>query len=202
MTRIIALDTTSSLGSIALIENGQVTEELAMHSPDGFSPILFGKLEEMLKRHDWQLASVDCFAGATGPGSFTGVRVCLTAIKGLAESCGKPVMGISNLQAIATFGTSALRAPWLDARRGEIYGGLYSADLAALEDEVVLPMETWKAGLPPDAEIIPGDGKVIAAAVGQIAHQQFIQGTGSDPAILDANYVRRSDAELFWTEVV
>lgn len=202
MARIIALDTTSALGSIALIEDGDLIEEITMHSPDGFSPVLFGKLEELLTRHQIPLQSIDCFAGAIGPGSFTGVRVCLTAIKGLAESCDKPVIGVSNLAAVASFGSSPQRAPWIDARRGEIYGGVYSEDLALLSEERVLPMDQWKSEIPASAEVIPGDGKPLAAAIGRIAHRLFLNGNRMDPAGLDANYVRRSDAELFWTEVV
>ncbi len=202
MARLVALDTTSAQGSIALLEDGVILEELEMHSPDGFSPVLFGKLQEMLERHHWDIKSVDCFAGATGPGSFTGVRVCLTAIKGLAESCQKPVIGISNLAAIATFGTEAIRAPWLDARRGEIYGAIFTHDLELIREEAVLSLDQWKASLPSDAELIAGDGKPVAAAIARIAYPQFLAGLRKDPAALDANYVRRSDAELFWTEVV
>ncbi len=202
MARLVALDTTSAQGSIALLEDGVILEELEMHSPDGFSPVLFGKLQEMLERHHWDIKSVDCFAGATGPGSFTGVRVCLTAIKGLAESCQKPVIGISNLAAIATFGTGAIRAPWLDARRGEIYGAIFTHDLELIREEAVLSLDQWKASLPSDAELIAGDGKPVAAAIARIAYPQFLAGLRKDPAALDANYVRRSDAELFWTEVV
>lgn len=200
MTRILALDTTSSFGSIALLEDGQLIEQLEMESPDGFSHVVFDKLHALLDRHSWMVTSIDCFAGAAGPGSFTGVRVGLTAVKALAEACGKPVFGISNLQAIASFGTAPIRAPWIDARRGEIYGGLYSQDLQYLAPEIVCPMEQWKQHLPPTAEVISGDRKVLAAAIAKIAEQRYLSGDNPDPASIDANYVRRSDAELFWTE--
>ncbi len=70
---------------------------------------------------------VDCFAAASGPGSFTGVRVGLACVKGLAEALGKPAVAVSNLRAIASFGTAPWRAVVLDARRGEIYGAVYDA---------------------------------------------------------------------------
>lgn len=201
MPRIAAFDATSAFGSIALLENGRLIEETEMHSPDGFSHIVFDQFRAILDRHAWPLDSIDCFAGAAGPGSFTGVRVCLSAVQGLAESCGKTVFGVSNLQAVASMGTAAIRAPWLDARRGEIYGGTYSANLTELSPEVVISMEQWKAQLPPGAEIIAGDRRALAAAVARIAERRFLAGERNDPATLDANYVRRSDAELFWSEV-
>ena len=91
---------------------------------------------------------VDCFAAACGPGSFTGVRVGLAAVKGLAEATGKPVAGVSNLQALAWFGTAPLRACVLDARRGEIYGALYNSKLELISGEKVNHFPDWCVSLP------------------------------------------------------
>jgi len=126
-SRIIAIDTTSEFGSIALTENGAVVEEIEMHSTDGFGPILFDLLAESMKRHSWTYDSVGGYAAAAGPGSFTGVRVGLSAVKGLAEVCGARAAGVSNLQAMAVYGSAAIRAPFCDARRGEIFGGVLTA---------------------------------------------------------------------------
>ncbi len=90
MGRILSLDTTSEFASLALVEGGAVVEEVMLHSTDGFGHILYPHLEALLARRGWDLASVDCFAAASGPGSFTGVRVGLAAVKGLAEGAGKP----------------------------------------------------------------------------------------------------------------
>jgi tRNA threonylcarbamoyladenosine biosynthesis protein TsaB len=200
MARILAIDTTGDPGSAALIEDDRIVEEVSLRAPDGFSPVIFGAIQELLQSHGWPLESVDCFAGASGPGSFTGVRVCLTAIKGLAEATGKPAIAISNLQALALHATGDIRAVWLDARRGEIYGGLFDSQLEPLAEEVVGPMERWQNSLPPNAAILQGGEIPLAGAIGRIAMGRYRSGDRPDPASLDANYVRRSDAELFWKE--
>lgn len=171
-----------------------------MESPDGFSHVLFGELEALLARHGWTIRDADAIAAAGGPGSFTGVRVSLAAAKGLAEAAGKPVLAVSNLQAGATFGTGAVRAPWIDARRGEVYGGLYSADLDALGEERVTAFERWRASLPERAELIAVDGRALAGAIARIAAERLARGERTSPEAIDANYVRRSDAEMFWKE--
>ena len=198
MTRILALDTTGELGSIALVEDGAVVEEVVLRSADGFAHVVFGEIEALLGRHGLSYQEIDVFAAAAGPGSFTGVRVGLTAAKGLAEATGRRVAAVSNLRAVASFGTNAVRAAMMDARRGEIYGGVYNSNLELIADEVVMPKEQWLATLPDGAEIVEGGGRALAGAIGKIAasHPQLAR----DPAEIDANYVRRSDAELLWRE--
>ncbi|MCX6592084.1 MAG: tRNA (adenosine(37)-N6)-threonylcarbamoyltransferase complex dimerization subunit type 1 TsaB [Acidobacteria bacterium] len=195
--RLLALDTTSEHGSIALLEYGQVVATREMHEEDGYSAVIFGVIAELLAHVGWKLGDLDCFAGATGPGSFTGVRVCLTAVKGLAEANNRPALGVSNLEALASLGNDAVRAPWLDAHRGEVYSGLYDARGRALGPEAVMPQLEWQGRVEPDVERIPGDGVPLAAAIGRIAYRRWRAGERPDPASLEANYVRRSDAELF-----
>ncbi len=212
--RILAIDTTSNFGSLALHEDGETVEEVPLHSPDGFSQILYGQLESLLHRHDWPLASVDVFAAAAGPGSFTGVRVGLTAVKGLADAMGRGAVAVSNLQALAEFGVSDARGVVMDARRGEIYAALYDANLQPLAPEIVTTFPTWLSNLPrkPEEIISPDfspfrasfaiesvrivEQRTLASAIARIAATTPAQ----NPALLDANYVRRSDAELFWTD--
>ncbi|MCX6595670.1 MAG: tRNA (adenosine(37)-N6)-threonylcarbamoyltransferase complex dimerization subunit type 1 TsaB [Acidobacteria bacterium] len=197
--RLLALDTTSEHGSVALLEYGQVVATREMHEEDGYSAVIFGVIAELLARVGWKLSDLDCFAGATGPGSFTGVRVCLTAVKGLAEANGRPAVGVSNLQALASLGNDAVRAPWIDAHRGEVYSGLYDARGHALRPEAVAPREEWQAQLDPETEAITGEGVALASPIGRIAYGRWRAGERPDPASLEANYVRRSDAELFST---
>lgn len=160
----------------------------------------------MLRSYAIGLKEIDVFVAASGPGSFTGVRVGLACIKGLAEALGKPATAVSNLRAIASFGTAPLRAPVLDARRGEVYGAIYNDAGAIVQRETVVKFESWLAALPTGAEILSPDyaadgvpitrtPRELAAAVARLAPAQ-----AGDPAALDANYVRRSDAELFWKE--
>lgn len=203
---VLAVDTTGEHGSIALARGGEILVETAIHSPDGFAHVILGRIEGMLQEADTLLREVDIFAAASGPGSFTGVRVGLACVKGLAEATGKPAAAISNLRAIATFGTAEFRAPLLDAHRGEIYGAVYDPAGAIVLRETVGKIEPWLASLPAGAEILSPDcsfemveivrtPREIAAAIAKIAPAE-----ARDPAALDANYVRRSDAELFWRE--
>ncbi len=199
---ILAIDTTSEFGSIALTEANVVVEEIALHAPEGFGHVLFGHIEELLERNGITVYQMECFAAASGPGSFTGVRVGLTAAKGLAEATGKRMVAVSNLRALASFGTAPLRATAIDARRGEIYGAVYNSQLELVMPEVVTKLDSWLATLPHGSELISSitTPRALAAAIGHIAWDEFTLGRSSDPAEIDANYVRRSDAELFWKE--
>ncbi len=210
---ILALDTTSEFGSLALRRSNETLAEIQLHSPDGFGHMIFQAIADILAQAQLRLEEIDCFAAASGPGSFTGVRVGLAAIKGLAEALGKPAVGISNLRALSLFGTAALRAVVLDARRGEVYGAVYDAQARLVVAETVSTWAGWLATVPGDAELIGFAGGpcqtagiaftaapyFLAAAVARCAE---IDGTAhwQDPVSLDANYVRRSDAELFWKE--
>ena len=102
---LLAIDTTGPTGSIALVSKAGVIEEISMESPDGFAHVVFGEVETLLARHEIGIGEIGGFAAASGPGSFTGVRVGLAAVKGLAEANGKQVVAISNLKALASFGT-------------------------------------------------------------------------------------------------
>src|ERR1700722_4209206 len=99
-------------------------EEAVLQAGDGFDHVLFGEIQSLLARTGLTLAALDGFASASGPGTFTGVRVGLTAVKGWAEGLSRKVVAVSNLKAMAYFGTRELRAPWMDARRGDIYGAV------------------------------------------------------------------------------
>lgn len=209
---ILAIDTTGAYGSIALAHSAGTVDEMPLHAPDGYAHVLFAYIEEILQRNHAKLADVACFAAAAGPGSFTGVRVGLACIKGLAEAMGKPAIGVSNLQAIASFGAAPLRAPVMDARRGEVYGAVYNAAGDLVQREMVAKFPVWLEGLPqgeveilsPDFEcegaMVKKTPRAIAAAVARLAAQKLARGEPGDPEKLDANYVRRSDAELFWKD--
>jgi tRNA threonylcarbamoyladenosine biosynthesis protein TsaB len=200
---ILSIDTTSEFGSIALTDAGRVIEEVALHAPDGFGHVLFGYIERLLEKTRTGVHQIECYAAASGPGSFTGVRVGLAAAKGLAEATGKRVVAVSNLRALASFGSAPLRATVIDARRGEVYAAVYNSRLELVSPEVVVKLEAWLPALPSsDCELIStvAAPRALAAAIGQIAWADLTAGLSSDPADIDANYVRRSDAELFWKD--
>src|SRR5262249_6022217 len=137
---ILAIDTTSEYGSLALAQDSRVIEAVSLHSREGYGHLIFQEILALLGRHGVKPPDVDGYAAASGPGSFTGVRVGLTAVKGLAEAHGKRVVPVSNLLALAYTGEGELRATVLDARRGEIYGAVYEAGLRPVVEEVVAKM--------------------------------------------------------------
>lgn len=206
---ILAVDTTSEHGSVALARGAEVVEEVALHAPTGYAQVLYGALEELLARHELTVAEVDCFAAASGPGTFTGVRVGLACVKGLAEALGRPAVAVSNLEALARFGRGPLRAVFLDARRAEIYGAVYDDAGRVVMPETVAKVAAWVAGLPAGVEFVapefvegvPEGPRVtapreLAGMVARVAAgREWL-----DPAALDANYVRRADAEMMWKE--
>lgn len=220
---ILALDLTSEFGSLAIRRDGKTAIERAIESRTGFAHLLFPALDGILSDAGLDLPAIDCFAASSGPGAFTGLRVALAAVKGLAVVAGKPALGVSKLRAMASFGTGSERAVLLDARRGEAFAAVYNDRLELVLEETVSAPETWLARLPEGGvyEFITADAawlrqivsstpyesarwietpRSLAAAVAQCAEADLGQGLTGDPATLDANYVRRSDAELYWTD--
>jgi tRNA threonylcarbamoyladenosine biosynthesis protein TsaB len=216
---ILAVDTTHEHGSLALVRAGETLGEVLLHGPEGFAHILYDHLARLLERHGVNVCDVDCFAAASGPGSFTGVRIGLACVKGLAEACAKPLVAVSNLEATARFGGGRLRAVVIDARRGEVYGAVYDAAGLAVVPETVGKFEPWLATLPEgELEFVTMDyapalggtrfenarvttaPRAVAGAVAAIALERLREGRACDPAAADANYVRRSDAELLWKD--
>ncbi len=223
---ILALDTTSRLGSVALLRDGALLEVRAIEAPKGFAANLYPEIRGLLERNNTALTDVDCFAAASGPGSFTGIRIGLTAAKSLAEVNGKKVVGVSNLRAMAELGEGRFRAPVMDARRGEVYAAVFDEDGQAVADEVVTPWpafvdlvdgrdvtflstETSLFGADGAAPLDAGENETettshmtldtpLAAGVARLAKQTMTAGEALDPEELDANYVRRPDAELNW----
>jgi tRNA threonylcarbamoyladenosine biosynthesis protein TsaB len=210
---ILALDTTSEFGSVALRRGDQIVAERILHSADGFAHVLFQAISELLRTAYIALEEIDIFAAASGPGSFTGVRVGLAAVKGLAAAEGKRAYGISTLRALCCFATGDNRAAILDARRGEVFAGIYNRNLHAVVPEMVGPLPSWLARLSasvdefvifagsPFAGALQGHRcteapRNLAGAVGLCAARDAQDGLSGDPAALDANYVRRPDAEL------
>src|SRR5262249_22984520 len=129
------------------------------------------------------------------------------------------VVAVSNLQALAWFGRSPLRATVLDARRGEVFGAVYNDSLELVQPEAVLKLDDWFKTLPDgqieivtkivtDGFVVSGTSipvleapKALASAVASIAAARFPAGLARDPSEIDANYVRRSDAELLWKDL-
>ncbi len=218
---VLAVDTTSELGSLALVEGSELLAQTALRSAEGYGHLIFAAIEALLADCRRGLSQVDCFAAAAGPGSFTGIRVGLAAMQGLADALSKPAIAVSTLRAVAWHGSASLRAAVIDARRGEIYGGLYTGSLGAAGRETVTDPGAWLDSLPAgDIEFLCRDARAagalaaarpyisnqlcvvpeeLAGSVGCIAAAALAEGH-VPAAPLEANYVRASDAEMYWRE--
>jgi tRNA threonylcarbamoyladenosine biosynthesis protein TsaB len=147
---ILAVDTSGSSGGAALVRNDTVLAERTGSSQEPCASRIFGDVSEVMRASGAAMGEVDLFAVAAGPGSFTGLRVGLTAAKAWAEVWGKPIAPVSGLEAVAAMATEPSRvlAPVLDARRGQLYAAQYTrqGDLTdglerATEDVVLAPGE-------------------------------------------------------------
>lgn len=222
---LLSLDTTSRQGSLALMKDGQLLETVSLEAPDGYGQVLFQEVRSLLARHQLKAREIDGYAAACGPGSFTGIRVGLAAIKALAEVHAKPVAGVSNLVAIAAAAEGSLRAPVMDARRGQVYAAVFDDSLRAVLGEIVIewPNFTAWAGSkdvtlattdpdlfgPGGAAPLPASWRdrprvvvpsALAGPVARVAAARFQRGEHLLPEVLEANYVRRPDAELRWKD--
>lgn len=234
---ILALDTSSPSGSVAVLRDERIIGSVSTWTDEVYSARMFRHVEFLLQELSLRLEEFDLFAVAAGPGSFTGLRVGLAAVKGWAEVYQKPIAAISGLEAVAvqSHSTVPLLVPVLDARRGQIYFGFYRrvdpAQLALESEECVATPEEFVQALSartPKVEFtvltpipalvrealsrletpLASPGKmsiddaspILAPYVGLLGYRRAQRGELSDALTLDANYVRRTDAELHWKD--
>jgi tRNA threonylcarbamoyladenosine biosynthesis protein TsaB len=139
---VLAIDTCDVNGSVALLRAGEIVGATGHLGSEAYSSWLLPTVDGLLKAADASLEDVDLFAVATGPGSFTGVRIGLTTVKAWGEVFGKPIAGMSRLEVLAAEASSdaAFVATFIDAQRGQVFGALYKRsgpDLVLVGDEAV-----------------------------------------------------------------
>lgn len=144
--RILAIDTTSPAGSVALLRDLETVSVIAASEDTPYSVRLFRDVDRLLRESGVPPPDVDLYAVATGPGSFTGVRVGLATVKAWAEVYHKPVAGVSALEALASQASpsESLIAGVADAHRGQLFAGLYERQGDVFRrrgDDVVLSPE-------------------------------------------------------------
>ena len=214
---LLAIDTARGEGGVALLRGGDRIDALSLGAGPGYGEVLFGAIERALAAASLSLGELDGFAVATGPGSFTGIRVGIGAAKALAEVNGKPLVGVSNLRALAR----SVQSPQpvvalLDARRGDVFAACYGDGADPLVPETVGRWEDLAprlngyegavianepelfeaggpaAGIPPSARTI-GPAS-LARVVALLAAGDLRDGRGGVPELVEANYIRRPDA--------
>lgn len=163
--KILAFETTSHVASVAVLSEGMLLGEFTINHPKTHSQKLMPMLEMVLEALEMKVKDFDFFAVTSGPGSFTGVRIGVSTVKALAQPHGIPVIPISSLAAMGQpfAGFEGLICPIMDARKNEIYAGLYqwqAGELTAvLPDQAVSP-EEWLEVLKLRSEkiLLTGDG--------------------------------------------
>jgi tRNA threonylcarbamoyladenosine biosynthesis protein TsaB len=225
---LLATDTSGRHGSIALARAQESSQTSAEHeirdieilevvalSGGTFSAQLVPQVAATLAKHGFSKNHIAGFAVASGPGSFTGLRVGLAAIKGLAEILGKPIATVSTLEAVAHSARSLGKVTAvLDAGRGEVYVGEYEIllDRAKCLGEHLLTTEEFLIRMP-SAKVVTCDGvfaeaakvagislsiiePINAGAIARIGWRKIRAGDTISPDQLEANYIRRTDAEI------
>jgi len=217
---VLAVDTSGRHGSVALCRgDGGFFETLGLCTLEGgtYSARLVPCIAELLEQADLVKSQLDGMIVVDGPGSFTGLRVGLSTVKALCEALDKPLAAVSMLEALAVehgHDGEAVTAV-LDAGRGELYVGeyevqVYSARLvqqsiqklhgflaqnSAQKSRIVTTFPKFAEGSPaPEVTLV---GPLTAESIARIGLRKLLAGETADPATLDANYIRRSDAELF-----
>ena len=229
---LLALDTCDARGGVAVLRDSELVVSATHPRDEEYSSWLIPAADQVLESASLTHADLEGYAVASGPGSFTGVRVGLTTVKAWSEAFAKPIASVSRLEALASSAAAPgdFVAAFIDAQRSQLFGGLYrlhhGRSLQLVEDEVVAPpaaflewvlgqagtqrvawismdpqiltgLEGWEQRAAPGecVETFPGE---LAPRIGLLGFRQLASGRATDSLKLDANYVRRSDAELFW----
>jgi tRNA threonylcarbamoyladenosine biosynthesis protein TsaB len=223
--KILCIDTSTSAGSIALSEGERLIGELNVDSTQTHSVRLLLGIDTLLKSVGLSLGDLDAFAAISGPGSFTGIRIGLTVVKGLADSVSKPIASITAFEAwVEKFpGQNGVVIPVIDARRGEVYAAIYRRSEEGLD--LVAPGIVEKAGTffkgivhprasfigcgarqydslilsgeQPGWSVLSSDG-FLGRPMARLAYRKAKAGILVSAGEVKACYLRRSDAELNW----
>jgi tRNA threonylcarbamoyladenosine biosynthesis protein TsaB len=222
--RILALDTTTNYGSVAILDGSRLIAEVNSEASVSHSARLLKSIDHLLKLAAWDIEEIDVFAAAAGPGSFTGIRVGLSTIKALSFASGKPVAAVSSIAALAAKlrGTGGrLLCPLIDAKKGEVYGALYESTDKGLKE--IIPQGAYDPdalfSLIPARRLVhflgtgvdtygqkirkrfrdragfPDRSPFIAREVGVLGHDILAAGGGVRGEALEPIYFRKSQAE-------
>jgi len=224
--KILALDTSTTSCSTAIVDNGVVSAELTTVNNQTHSKHLMTMIETVCGMSALEIGVMDGFAVSIGPGSFTGLRIGISTIKGLAWSLKKPVVGISTLAALAWQCATGpyLVCPLLDARKHQVYSCRYRFSAGKLgkegNDQVTTPAEAINDIREPCMFI--GNGATLyrkeisqklgelayfaggrhdtirASSIAELSADRFVHHQTDDVSLLVPHYIRKSDAELHW----
>ena len=224
--KILALDSSGLVASVAVAEDDNLLAEYTVNYKKTHSQTLLPMLDEIAKMIELDLNTIDAIAVAAGPGSFTGLRIGSATAKGLGLALKKPLIPIPTVEGLAynLYGTKALICPLMDARRNQVYTGIYEFcgnDFKKVEDQMAVSIEDIikKLNKMGREVIFLGDGVAVyktiieqqcnvpysfapahvnkqrAGALASLAQQYFREGKIEDPAEHKPDYLRLSQAE-------
>jgi tRNA threonylcarbamoyladenosine biosynthesis protein TsaB len=209
---VLALDTSSDRESVAVVREDLVLGEVRLRAPDGHSRRLLPAVDFLLSSLGLAPGELLGFAVTQGPGSFTGLRVGLSTVQGLALAAGAPCLGLCTLDVMAAgvAGQAEWVAPMMDAYRGQVFGALYDGQGRLVSERAAEDPRAFLARLP-EGTLIVGDGAAryadvlseirprarvaagdlfLAATLGRLAAPLLAAGRGVPPGELRPLYLR------------
>lgn len=221
----LALECATKTIGIALLDGEDVRAEIYLSLGRHHAEVLLPAIDRLFLLTGLTPEAVDLLACTVGPGSFTGLRIGVSTVKGLALAMGKPIVGVSTLEALAmnAIPFARLICPMLDARKSQVYTGIYRMGpdglLSAVKSEKLADVDRFLAELGHEETIFLGDGalrhekliretgkrwtilgesgrqRLMASAVGRIGLQRYRSGDSVNALTLTPRYLRLSEAE-------
>jgi tRNA threonylcarbamoyladenosine biosynthesis protein TsaB len=223
--RILALDSSGLVATVAIVEDEQTVAEYTVNYKKTHSQTLLPMLDEIVKTTEFDLSTVDAIAVAGGPGSFTGLRLGSATAKGLGLALQKPLIHVPTVDGMAynLYGASGLICPIMDARRSQVYTGIYrfEKEFEVVEEQMAISVAELIERLNQYGEKVTflGDGVPVyrklleegltvgyafapshvnrqsAAAVGALGMKYYAEGKVESAREHGPDYLRLSQAE-------
>lgn len=219
--KLLAIDTSSPVASAAVMDNGVLVGEYIINNGKTHSQIIVPLVSDVLEKTGISISDIDVFATSLGPGSFTGLRIGVATAKSFAQALDKPIIGVSSVEGLAV-GVAALEninvSPILDARRGNVYNGVYKNGVCIKKDRLI-SLDELLSELNGEKTLFVGDGilkhkdKIVshmgdkalflpehismlnASSIAYLAYRRAINEDYDDIYSLEPIYVRASQAE-------
>jgi tRNA threonylcarbamoyladenosine biosynthesis protein TsaB len=216
---LVAVDTSTTSCSVALFSDEHLLAETTFTSGKTHSRHLMSMIQGLLGRCECHVSDIDAIGVARGPGTFTGLRIGISTVKGLAAATRAQIVGVSSLAALASplMGGGQMVVAMIDARRGEVYHAHYRDDIEVAPVSVSSPEDAAEK-LPADAVLV-GSGALLytgffnarcphiriadrtqhvirAASVGRLAIARILKDDVDTIDALVPEYIRKSDAQI------
>ena len=192
MSKIVLIETSTALCSVALAENGNITAYRESSAPKAHASLTAVFVQEVLEERRVKLADCDAVCVSMGPGSYTGLRVGVSTAKGLCFGSGKPLLAVGTLDTLVAQAHSVIPSevkaspyrfiiPMIDARRMEVYTATFASSVIPSTSSVI---PSTSSVIPSSSSVIPSTSSVIPSEVEE--SPSYIQITETAPAIIDS----------------